>query len=78
MCNLYSLNKNRDAVAQFFRVSHNRAAARSPVLLTREDEFATWLTGTSDEAFGLIKTSDPQRMRIVQSGFEKKDLQQAA
>jgi putative SOS response-associated peptidase YedK len=51
---------------------------RSPVLLTEESEFATWLTGTSDEAFGLIKTSDPARMRIVQSGFEKKDLQRAA
>jgi len=27
MCNLYSLNKKRDAVARFFRVSHNRAAS---------------------------------------------------
>lgn len=27
MCNLYSLNKKRDAVAGFFRVSHNRAVA---------------------------------------------------
>jgi len=51
---------------------------RSPVLLTEEDQFATWLTGTLEEAFGLIKTSDPERMHIVQSGFEKKDLQQAA
>jgi len=25
MCNLYSLNKKRDAVARFFRVSHNRS-----------------------------------------------------
>jgi putative SOS response-associated peptidase YedK len=31
MCNLYSLNKKRDAVARFFRVSHNRAAAFEPV-----------------------------------------------
>ena len=30
MCNLYSLNKKRDAVARFFRVSHNRAAAFEP------------------------------------------------
>ena len=29
MCNLYSLNKKRDAVARFFRVSHNRSAASS-------------------------------------------------
>jgi len=27
MCNLYSLNKKRDAVARFFRVSHNRTVA---------------------------------------------------
>jgi len=27
MCNLYSLNKKRDAVAQFFRVSHNRTVS---------------------------------------------------
>ena len=31
MCNLYSLNKKRDAVARFFRVSHNRAARSSRV-----------------------------------------------
>src|SRR6266436_4654717 len=31
MCNLYSLNKKRDAVARFFRVSHNRAAAYEPL-----------------------------------------------
>ena len=51
---------------------------RSPVLLTQEDEFATWLTGTPEEAFGLIKTSDPNAMQIVQSGFDKKDLAAAA
>jgi putative SOS response-associated peptidase YedK len=27
VCNLYSLNKRRDAVARFFRISHNRGAA---------------------------------------------------
>ena len=31
MCNLYSLNKKRDAVARFFRVSHNRGAAFEPL-----------------------------------------------
>src|SRR5215471_21610188 len=30
MCNLYSLNKKRDMVARFFRVSHNRTAAFNP------------------------------------------------
>jgi putative SOS response-associated peptidase YedK len=47
---------------------------RSPVLLTDETQFSTWLTGTPEQAFGLIKTSDAQRMHIVQSGFDKADL----
>ncbi len=47
---------------------------RSPVLLTGEEQFATWLTGSPKEAFGLIRTSDPERMSIVQSGFDKEDL----
>jgi putative SOS response-associated peptidase YedK len=47
---------------------------RSPVLLTEEEQFSTWLTGTPEHAFTLIKTSDPERMRIVQSGFDKEDL----
>jgi putative SOS response-associated peptidase YedK len=47
---------------------------RSPVLLTEEAEYETWLTGTPEEAFDLIRTSDPDKMAIVQSGLEKKDL----
>jgi putative SOS response-associated peptidase YedK len=47
---------------------------RSPALLTTEGEYHTWLTGTPQEAFGLIKASDPERMRIVQSGIDKEDL----
>jgi putative SOS response-associated peptidase YedK len=47
---------------------------RSPALLTTEAEYDTWLTGTPAEAFGLIKASDPERMRIVQSGLDKEDL----
>ena len=47
---------------------------RSPVLLTTEAEYGAWLTGTPEEAFGLIKPSDPERMSIVQSGFDKEDL----
>ena len=30
MCNRYSLNKKRDAVARFFRVSHNRTSVFEP------------------------------------------------
>jgi putative SOS response-associated peptidase YedK len=51
---------------------------RSPVLLTEEEQFSTWLNGSPEEAFGLIRPSDPERMRIVQSGFEKEDLLEAA
>ena len=51
---------------------------RSPVILTEEEQFATWLQGSPEEAFGLIKTSDPERMQIVQSGLDKKDLLKAA
>jgi putative SOS response-associated peptidase YedK len=47
---------------------------RSPVLLTSEEECRIWLTGTPEEALGAIKTSDPERMHIVQSGFDKEDL----
>jgi putative SOS response-associated peptidase YedK len=35
---------------------------RSLVLLTEEAQFATWLTGTPEQAMGLITTSDPDRM----------------
>jgi putative SOS response-associated peptidase YedK len=31
MCNLYSLTPKRDAVARFFRVSHNRTVAFEPL-----------------------------------------------
>jgi putative SOS response-associated peptidase YedK len=51
---------------------------RSPVILTEEEQFDTWLRGSAEEAFGLIKASDPEQMQIVQSGLNKKDLLQAA
>ena len=47
---------------------------RSPVLLTNEEQFSTWLTGSPQDAFGLIRTYDPDSMRIVQSGLDKEDL----
>jgi len=46
---------------------------RSPVLLTREEEFSTWLQGTPKAAFELIKTSNADAMHIVQSSIEKED-----
>jgi putative SOS response-associated peptidase YedK len=51
---------------------------RMPVLLTREDEFETWLRGSLDEAFALARAYPPGEMRIVQAGFEKEDLLAAA
>ena len=45
-----------------------------PVLLTREEEFDTWLRGSADEAFALAREYPPQDMCIVQEGFDKEDL----
>ncbi len=47
---------------------------RMPVLLSEEADYETWLIGSSAEAFALARSFDPARMRIVQSGFDKKDL----
>jgi putative SOS response-associated peptidase YedK len=47
---------------------------RMPVLLAGDDQFDTWLSGSTDDAFALAKSFDPARMRIVQSGKDKEDL----
>jgi putative SOS response-associated peptidase YedK len=47
---------------------------RMPVLLTEPEEFETWLSGPPDAAFRLVRTFAAERMRIVQSGAEKRDL----
>ncbi len=47
---------------------------RMPVLLSGDDQFETWLSGTSEQAFKLAKSFDPTAMRIVQSGRVKEDL----
>jgi putative SOS response-associated peptidase YedK len=47
---------------------------RMPVLLTREEEFDTWLRGSTKEAFALAREYPPDRMRIVHEGFGKEDL----
>ena len=49
---------------------------RTPVLLDSPELFETWLRGTPDEAFALAKTYPAERMRMVQSGFDKEDLLQ--
>ena len=50
---------------------------RMPVLLSTVEEFATWMTGTADEAFSLLREFPPERMRMVQSGFEKRHMLKA-
>lgn len=47
---------------------------RMPVLLSKEEDFETWLTGTPEKAFALARSFDPNAMRIVQSGKDKEDL----
>jgi putative SOS response-associated peptidase YedK len=49
-----------------------------PVLLTREEEFETWLKGSPDEAFALMREYPAEKMRLVQEGFDKEDLLRAA
>jgi putative SOS response-associated peptidase YedK len=49
---------------------------RMPVLLSTDAEFRYWISGTPDEAFTLIREYPPDRMCMVQSGFEKRDLLQ--
>jgi putative SOS response-associated peptidase YedK len=46
---------------------------RMPVLLTRAEEFDTWLHAPPDEAFKLVREHPAERMRIVQEGFFKED-----
>lgn len=47
---------------------------RMPVLLSDDEQFETWLSGKPADAFALARSYDPAHMRIVQSGYEKKDL----
>ena len=51
---------------------------RMPVLLTREEEFDTWLRAPTEEALALACEYPAEQMRIVQEGFEKEDLLKAA
>lgn len=46
---------------------------RMPVILTREEEFETWLRAPVEEAFALVREYPPENMRIVQEGFYKED-----
>lgn len=47
---------------------------RMPVLLSTDEQFETWLHGSTREAFHLARSFPAEAMRIVQSGKEKRDL----
>lgn len=47
---------------------------RMPVLLGDERAFATWLQGSPAEARALLTEYPPERMRMVQAGYDKIDL----
>src|SRR5262245_3293800 len=51
---------------------------RMPVIVTREEQFETWLNGSTDEAMALSRQYPPSKMRIVRHGFEKSDQLLAA
>src|SRR5215467_5855636 len=48
VCNLYSLNKKRDAVARFFRASHNRTVAFEPLSAIFPGHIAPVVRQTAD------------------------------
>ena len=47
------------------------------MLLSSEGEFETWLKASAVEAYNLARSYDPELMRIVQSGKEKRDREGA-
>ena len=47
---------------------------RMPVLLTTPEMQDQWMDGTNEEAFGLCRPILPDQMRLVQTGYEKRDL----
>ncbi len=46
---------------------------RMPVLLGTEDEHNVWLNGSVEDALSLVKPFPLDRMRIVQTGYDKMD-----
>jgi putative SOS response-associated peptidase YedK len=47
---------------------------RMPVVLADAEAQETWLAGTAREAFALARPLAADALRIVQDGFEKRDL----
>ncbi len=83
----YSLKKNGDNVDQevfaFMTTEPNELTQstnheRMPVLMSDPDDFETWLSGSTEDAFKLARSYAADQMRIVQSGSEREDLLRAA
>jgi putative SOS response-associated peptidase YedK len=77
------LKKNGETVEQevfaFMTTEPNALTAsinheRMPVLLSKLDDFETWLSGSTEEAFKLARSYAAEQMRIVQSGSDRRDL----
>lgn len=47
---------------------------RMPVLLSEEEQFEMWLSGSPQQAFSLVQSFDADAMQIVQSGADREDL----
>ena len=81
------LKKNGDNVDQevfaFMTTEPNELAQsinheRMPVLMSDPDDFETWLSGSTEEAFKLARSYAAEQMRIVQSGAVREDLLRVA
>ena len=57
MCNLYSLNKKRDMLTRFFRVSHNRAASYEPLTAIFPGHTAPVVRASADGELELVPMS---------------------
>jgi putative SOS response-associated peptidase YedK len=51
---------------------------RMPVLLVGDEAQDQWMADSDADAFALCKPYPPERMRLVQSGYEKRDLMRSA
>lgn len=77
------IRKDGNAVTQdvyaFMTTEPNELTAsinheRMPVLLSGDDEFDTWLHGSTKDAIALARSYRADEMKIVQAGSERKDL----
>ena len=47
---------------------------RMPVLLTSEQDFDTWMLGSPEEAFSLVRPYPEAGMRIAGEGLDRRDV----